>query len=368
MLVLVIYVLLALAVSFTCSLLEATLLSITPSYTALLEQERRPVAARLRALRANVDEPLAAILSLNTVAHTVGAAGAGAQAAKVFGDAAVGVFSGVLTLLVLVLSEIVPKSLGTAHWKRLAPRIVPILRVFIVVAWPLVKLAGWLTRLVTPTNEEPAVNRDEIAALASEGQKAGVVAEGESRVLRNLMRLSRLSVRDVMTPLEHLFVLPADADVRDVVARHPELRFSRIPVYIEEQGRRRFAAYALKDDILARAVAEGPACTLQTLGREAMSVEESKPLPEVFDLMAERREHIALATGEAGDVVGVVTMEDIIETLLGVEIFDETDDGEHVHKLARECWARRARPRTLLGITGAATEAAPAPAPGVPAG
>ena len=355
MFLLILYVCLALSISFMCSLLEAALLSITPSYVALLEQERSPVAGRLRLLRADVDKPLAAILSLNTVAHTVGAAGAGAQAAKVFGDAAVGIFSGVLTLLVLALSEIVPKSLGAAHWKWLAPRMVPVLRIFMLVAWPLVKLAGWLTRLVTPKSTQPAVDRDEIAALASEGQKVGVVAEGESRVLTNLMRLSRLSAKDVMTPVDNLFALPADADVREVVERQEQLRFSRIPIYVEEQGRRRFKAYALKDDILARATDESPGCTLQALCREAVIVEQTMPVPSVFDVMAERREHIVLAADEAGDIVGVVTMEDIIETLLGVEIFDETDE-ERVHGLARESWARRARPQTLLGITGAASE------------
>ena len=355
MLLLLLYVCLALGVSFLCSLLEATLLSITPSYVALLEQERNPVAGRLRTLRADVDKPLAAILSLNTVAHTVGAAGAGAQAAKVFGDAAVGIFSGVLTLLVLALSEIVPKSLGAAHWKWLAPRIVPVLRVFMIVAWPLVKLSGWLTRLVTPKSTRPAVDRDEIAALASEGQKEGVIAEGESRVLSNLMRLSRLSAKDVMTPLDHLFALPADADVREVVENHEDLQYSRIPVHVEEQGRRRFTAYALKDDILAQANEEDPGRTLEALSREAVFVEQHTPLPSVFDLMAERREHIVFAADEAGEMVGIVTMEDIIETLLGVEIFDEADE-ERVHELARESWARRAPPQTLLGITGAASD------------
>lgn len=361
MLLLVLFVLLALLVSFTCSVLEAVLLSVTPAYVSLLDEQKHPAAARLRELRANVDRPLAAILSLNTVAHTVGAAGAGAQAAKVFGDAALGVFSGVLTLLVLVLSEIIPKTLGATHWKRLAPMIAPVLRVMILLVFPLVKLSEWISDLLT-RGRQATVSREEIVALADEGKREGIVQEGESRVLRNLLRLSVLKVCNVMTPAEHVVAFPEHDRLAEIVARKPELTFSRLPLYRDEGGRRVYRSYVLMDEVLTRA-ARGEDERLGSMARGLLTVSEQDPLPGVFDRMAERREHIAIVHDADGQMCGIISMEDIIETLLGVEIFDEVDDVERIHALARSQWQKRhrtgripARPRGVeaLGITGGA--------------
>lgn len=362
MTLLILYVLIALAVSFTCSILEAVLLSVTPGYVALMEKENHPAARQLRALKEDVDRPLAAILSLNTIAHTVGAAGAGAQAAVVFGSASVGTFSAVLTFLILIASEIVPKTLGAVNWRRLAPLVVRVLRVMVIVMWPLVKLSEWLTTLLTRGRDGTTISRDEIAALADEGQKEGVVQEGESRMMKNLFRLSALRVRDVMTPDEHLLALPEHMSVREVLEVHPDLLFSRVPLYAEQSGRRRYTGYVLKDDLLTHALQEDPSRTLVDLRRELLTVPESMPIPTVFDRMVQRREHIALALEEGEEAAGVVTMEDVIETLLGMEIFDEVDDEDRIHELARAHWTERARRLGLisdatggtstLGITG----------------
>ena len=363
MLLLVVYVLVALAVSFVCSILEAVLLSITPAYVSLLEEQKHRAAAAIRALRADVERPLAAILSLNTIAHTVGAAGAGAQAAKVFGDAAVGVFSGVLTLLILVLTEIIPKTLGAVHWKRLAPLAARVLRVLIVTMWPLVQLARWLTTLLTPKERAGTVSREEIAALADEGKREGVVGEGESRVLKNLLRLARLKVCHVMTPADHVLAFDGRMPLRQVLEKHPELEFSRIPIYSEREGRRSWDAYVLKDAMLEGVANDNHEAPVSSLGRDLLVVPMQTPLPKVFDQMAERREHIGLAIDERGEMVGVITMEDIIETLLGVEIYDEVDDEEKIHSLGRSHWSERAarlgrhaiatsEERVKLGLTG----------------
>lgn len=362
MTLLAIYVLLALGVSFTCSILEAVLLSVTPAHVAVLEKQQHPAARQLRALKEEIDRPLAAILSLNTIAHTVGAAGAGAQAAKVFGSASLGIFSAVLTFLILVTSEIIPKTLGAVHWKRLAPLAVRVLRVMVILMWPLVKMAEWLTDLLSPGQKEAAVSREEIAAMAEEGQKEGVVEEGESRVLNNLLRLSVLRVGDIMTPGDHMVSLPEEMEVREVVEQYPELKFSRLPLHAGENGQRRYTGYALKDDILTQAARDEHGTAMTTLRRELLTVQESLPLPTVFDQMVGRREHVALAMDDKGEMTGLITMEDIIETLLGLEIFDEGDNTERIHKRARAHWRKRALrlglisdvsdERATLGITG----------------
>ncbi len=351
MTLLVIYVLLALGVSFMCSILEAVLLVYASTWLCWKSQQH-PAAGRLRALREEIDRPLAAILSLNTIAHTAGAAGAGAQAASVFGSASLGIFSAVLTFLILITSEIIPKTLGAVHWKRLAPLAVRVLRVLVLLMWPLVKLAEWLTDLLSPAQEEAAVSREEIAAMAEEGKKEGVVDEGESRVLKNLLRLSVLRIRDIMTPCEHIVTLPEEMRVCEVVERHPELKFSRIPLHTGG-NRRRYTGYALKDDILTQAARDEHEVPMTKLRRDLLTATEDLPLPTVFDQMVGRREHVAIAVNDAGEMTGLISMEDIIETLLGLEIVDEVDDAERLHTLAREHWHKRARRLGLISdVTG----------------
>ena len=363
MTLLLIYVGAALTVSFICSILEAILLSITPSHIALLEQQKHPAAPRLRALKENVDRPLAAILSLNTVAHTVGAAGAGAQAAKIYGDAAVGIFSAILTFAILVLTEIIPKTLGAVHWKALAPIAARGASVLILIMWPLVKLAQWLTRLLTPRDRDVGITREELSAMADEGAREGVVEQGESRLLKNLLRFSRLCARDIMTPSEHVLAMSED-EVVGVSQSPPDLPFSRIPIYTDENGRRSYTGYVLKDELLAHAAHDAPDAPLAAMRRELLVITDTMKLPEIFDRMVERREHIALVKDDADGMKGVVTMEDVVETLLGLEIFDEVDDAERIQELAREHWRERARRlgrisdavegKVTLGITGSA--------------
>lgn len=361
---LIAYVALALVVSFLCSILEAVLLSVTPAHLAVLEKQQHPAAARLQRLKADVDRPLAAILSLNTIAHTVGAAGAGAQAARVFGDAAVGIFSGILTLLILVLTEIIPKTLGAVHWKRLAPLVARVLAGLITAMAPLVWLAQALTRLLTPGRRNQVVSREEIQAIAEVGERAGVMAAGESRVLANLLQLRMVRVRDIMTPAAHVLSLPAAMRVGEALEAVPSLHFSRIPLREAGDGREGFPHYVLKDEILQAAARDEHDRPLSDLQRELLAVPDGLTLPEVFDRMLERREHIALAHDGEGGMTGVVTMEDAVETLLGLEIFDEVDDATRIQERARAHWEERMRRlgrisdavegTAALGITGGA--------------
>ena len=341
MALLVFYVLLALGVSFLCSVLEAVLLSVTPSYVAALEDDRPAAAEQLRTLKDDIDRPLAAILSLNTIAHTIGAAGAGAQAAKVYGSASVGIFSAVLTLLILIISEIIPKTLGASYWRELAPLSARSLRLLILVLYPLVVMSQGITRLLARGEKQASVSREEITALAELGHQEGVFEKEESRILKNLFRFSSLRVRGIMTPRTVLFALPETRTVGEVMHDHTHLRFSRIPLY--GKNRDDITGYVLKDDLLLKAAQDEQALALSDFKREMFVVPDTLPLPEFFERLLDKSEHIALVVDEYGGVAGVASMEDVVETLLGLEIVDEADSAEDMQELARQQWLKRAR-------------------------
>ena len=346
---LVLYILLALGFSFLCSILEATLLSVTPSYVAALEQEGHPLGERLRQYKDDIDRPLAAILSLNTIAHTVGATGAGAQAAKVFGDGelAVAIISGALTLLILVVSEIIPKTLGAVYWRQVAPTMTRILTAIIWSMWPLVKLSQGITYLIARgRTREASVSREEFTAMAELGKEEGVFEEEESRILKNLFRFSSLRVKDIMTPRTVVQALPESRTIGQIIEEHDEFRFSRIPVYT--QNRDDITGYVLKDEILLKAAQEEDDVSLHDLKREILGVPESLPLPELFERLVDSLEHIALVVDEYGGTAGIVTMEDVVETLLGMEIVDEADSAEDMQVLARRQWLKRAHRLNLI--------------------
>lgn len=335
---LVVYVALAIGVSFLCSVLEATLLSVTPAYVGAMEETNPTASARLKTLKADVDRPLAAILSLNTVAHTIGAAGAGAEAAGYFGSAAVGIFSAVLTLAILVLSEIIPKTLGAVYWRGLAPLAARILTPLIWITYPLVLLSQGITKVIARGKKEGAVSREEIAALAQIGHEEGVFDAAESKTLRSLLRFHKLSARDVMTPRPVLVAYPEDTPLR-VIADDGQ-PFSRLPLY--RRDRDDITGYVLRDDVL-KAVADGEGdATAALLAREILTAPDSLPLPRLFERLLERREHLALVVGEYGGTAGVVSVEDIVETLLGLEIMDEVDADDDMQALARRQWEARA--------------------------
>ncbi|MCS3628060.1 CBS domain containing-hemolysin-like protein [Salinibacter ruber] len=338
---LLLYVALAIGVSFLCSVMEAVLLSVTPSYVAALEREGSTVGKRLHQFKENVDRPLAAILSLNTIAHTVGAAGVGAQAAVVFGEAYTGIVAGVLTLLILVLSEIIPKTLGAVYWRTLTPALVRLLTATIIVMWPLVKLSQGLTYLLSQEEDEAAFSREEFTAMAELGEEEGVFEEKESRILRNLFRFNSLRVKDVMTPRTVIFQMPEHRTIGDVVEEHDEFRFSRIPVYDDDPDD--ITGYVLKDEMLLRAAQEEFDVSLSEISRDILVVHETLALPDLLERLLDRLEHIALVVDEYGGVAGVVTMEDVVETLLGLEIVDEADSVEDMQALARKQWFKRAR-------------------------
>lgn len=339
------YVSLALGISFLCSIMEAVLLSTSASYVVRLEQEQPGLGQKLKEYKNIIDKPLAAILSLNTIAHTVGAAGAGAQAAKIFGDAYIGIISAVLTLLILVLSEIIPKTLGAAYWRELNPLVIRLLGITIVTMWPLVKMAEFLTRLMTSGKQPKQVHRDEFIALAELGSKEGIFHRYESRVLQNLFYLREIRVKDIMTPRTVLFALNENQTAGESLAENERYYFSRIPLYGENLDD--VKGFVLKYDIL-RAGREKPDTRLADLCRPIVVIPGTLSLHEMFEKMMTGSNHIALVVDGYGGTEGVVTMEDLIETLLGMEIVDEIDTAEDMQEIARKQWEKRAQRSGLL--------------------
>lgn len=342
---LIFYLILAVGVSFLCSILEAVLLSITPSFVAVKESKGEKTGKQLAALKDNIDQPLSAILSLNTVAHTVGAAGVGAQAQVVFGNAYVGITSAILTLIILVVSEIVPKTLGANYWKELSGFATKTARLLIVITYPLVVLSNGITHWLSRDKERITLSREEFSVMAEKGVEEGVFEEGESKILKNLIRFSSLRAVDIMTPRIVVVRFQEDITVEEVLKQEEKLQFSRFPVYRESEED--ITGYVLKNDLYLK-LAEGEARTpLKEIRREVLIFHERIRLKDLFERIIEKQEHIAVIVDEYGGFSGIVTMEDVVETLLGLEIVDEFDTIEDMQKLARQKWKERAR---LLGI------------------
>lgn len=348
---LVFYLALALGVSFACSIFEAVLLSITPGYVAALEKEGSPAAERITKLKASIDRPLAAILSLNTVAHTVGAAGVGAQSAKVFASVPMGVISGVLTVLILFVSEIVPKSVGATYWKKLAPTVAAMLVpvTFVMTFTGFVPVSTWITRKLGGGAHGAEPSREEISAIAERGAREGVFAGSEGRVLNNLFRLAEVRATDVMTPRTVVFALHETETVGALVEREDAFRFSRIPIH---QGTLdQVTGYVLRSDILLRAARDELDLELSGLRRELKTVPDEVALSELLERLLEQQTHMALVVDNNGTATGLVTLEDVVETLFGTEIVDEADGVADLRELARRKWEERAKRLGVLDPT-----------------
>jgi len=310
---LILYLFLALSVSFFCSILEAVILSVSPIYVEALEQKSPETGAVLRRLKTNIDRPLAGILSLNTIAHTVGAAGVGAQSLMVFGNSYVALTSAVLTFLILVLSEIIPKTLGAIYWKRLTPFAVRVLPVLIIALYPLVILSRKIAEWMSPRKKASVVSREELQAMTDLARKKGLFSRRESRILKNLIWVGKLKVKDVMTPRPVIFSLPTTLTVGEVMKTYPTLRFSRIPIC--EMGPEDIQSFVLKSDIMLEASRGRPDVALGALRRPIKIVPEGMTLVMIFEEFLAEHEHIAMVVSEYGGIEGSVTREDVVEPL-----------------------------------------------------
>ena len=346
MTLLLFYLLLAIGVSFFCSIAEAVLLSVRPSYIAVLEQQKRPSGKILKKLQTNLDRPLAAILTANTIAHTVGAAGVGAQATFVFGNQYLGITSAILTLLILVFSEIIPKTLGATYWKQLAPIMSILISGLTKGLYPLVWLSEKLTRLISSSGASAfTFSRDEITAMARIGKEEGLLNIKEHKIIDNLMKLNRLSVRDIMTPRMVIFSTEQNITVQEFFKAHSEKPFSRIPIY--DRNPDNIMGYVMKNDLLIAQAKDQFERPLIEFRRDFLAVPDTITASDLYDRLMHEKSHISLVVDEYGTVQGLTTLEDVVETLIGLEIVDESDTVEDMQVLANKHWRERMK---ALGI------------------
>ena len=347
MILLIVYFLIAVLTSFLCSILEAALLSITPSYIAAKVNEGKIFAKALQKFKEKIDTPLAAILTINTFANTIGAVGVGVQAQKLWGNEYLSITSGILTITILIFSEIIPKTLGANYWKKLAPIVPPILKVMIYSPfYPIIILAKGITKILQKDENKSALSRSEFHAMAEIGIKEGIFKEEESKILMNLMVFNKISVKNIMTPRTVVFAAEKNISINEFFNQNDKIRFSRIPIY--ENDIDNITGYVLKDDIMENLIEKQQDKILNDLNREIKVVNEQMPIIRLFYKLIEEKEHIAMVVGEYGEMEGIVTMEDIIETLLGTEIMDELDNIEDMQKQAKLIWEKRAKRLGLI--------------------
>ncbi len=335
MILLIIYISIAIAVSFICSVLEAILLSISPTYINTLRQQGHPAAPKLAILKDNIDRPLASILTLNTIAHTIGAATAGAQAALVFGSEWLGIFSGVLTVMILLLSEIIPKTIGATYWRQLAPMSATLLTWMVWGLTPFVWVSEQITRRLSSGHQAPKL-RDELSAMAMLAHETGELAEGESRILTNLLQFRDVSVTKIMTPRTVLFRVEAEMTINEFLSTHKNSPFSRPLVYTEQQEN--ILGFVHRLELFAESQAGVGNKELGTIMRPLPVVMNTLSVPEAFERLMKERTQLALVIDEYGTVQGLVTLEDIFESLVGEEIVDEADKNTDMQQLAFQRW------------------------------
>jgi CBS domain containing-hemolysin-like protein len=337
---LIFYVFLALFFSFLCSIAEAVLLSITPSYIEE-QRERNPKrAALLQRLRQdNIDQSLAAILTLNTIAHTVGAILSGAKAAVVFGNAWFGLFSAFMTLAILFLSEIVPKTIGAIYWARLASPIAVFVNGLILSLYPIVWVSEKLTKFISRGQEVHIFSRKEFLAMARVAEQSGQLSDNESLIIANLFRFESLRVKDIMTPRTVASTLDEELTIADAAIYAGKNPFSRLPIY--KTDTHNVTGFVLRDDILQKEGEDRGHEQLATLKRPIHAVPELASLSALLKHFLKNQQHIAIVFDEYGDVTGLVTLEDLLETLMGMEIVDEKDSVVDMRALARKKWAER---------------------------
>lgn len=315
-----------------------------------MEKEKPFIGKLLNRFKEDIDRPLSAILTLNTIAHTMGAVGVGVEAGKIFGATYINLYffevsyesliAGLMTLAILVLSEIIPKTLGATFWKQLTPFTMRSIRLLLIVLAPFVWLSKWITRMVKTEQGRSVFSRADFAAMADAGHKSGALDREEKSIIQNLLRLENLKVRGIMTPRSVIMMADEEMTMSEIYNELKPLVFSRIPVYKEHPDN--VTGLILKDSILENLAQDNHSKKAVELKRDILFVEDDFSVARLMDTLILNRQHVAMVADSFGSVVGLVTMEDLFETLLGLEIVDETDKVEDLQKLAREQWQKRA--------------------------
>ena len=335
------FLLSAMCMSFLCSLLEATLMSTPLSYVTMREEEGYKPAVKFKQYKQESSRPIAAILSLNTIANTIGAAGVGQQATIVFGSAWFGVVSAITTILILVFSEIIPKTIGTTRWKSLMGFTTVVLTGLIYLLYPVVRLVELLTNLISPKEPDTMVSREEVSAMANVAEEGGDLEEDENTIIQNLINMDEVIASDAMTPRVVCDIAPETMTAKQFFKDKRYLHHSRIPVYDKDEEY--ITGYILRMEAVQLMAEDKFDVTLGSIRREIQSFPKDKPLDEIWDVMIEKDEQISVIIDEYGRFQGILTLEDVIETLIGDEIVDEMDTVRDMQQLARDKWKKIAK-------------------------
>ncbi|MEZ4919499.1 MAG: hemolysin family protein [Saprospiraceae bacterium] len=356
MTLLIAFFLVSIIFSFLCSVWESVLLSITPSYIKRKEQDDPPTGKLISKLKADIDKPLSAILTLNTIAHTVGAIGVGAQAGEVFGDHTVTIYgfelsyesiiAALMTLAILYLSEIIPKTIGANNWKSLAPVTARSINILVLVLRPFVWLSNRLTKLLKKDKEKSVFSKQDFAAMADVVSESGEIDQSDYELIKNVLRFDDLQARDIMTPRTVMVMASEDETLEEFYSKNKPFRFSRIPLY--KESRDSVSGVLLKDDLLQAMIDGNRKTHLKDIQRELTLIPETMNVRKLFSLLTDKRAHMAVVVDEYGGLSGLVTIEDIIETLMGMEIMDETDSVSDLQAFARKKWEERAKKLGLI--------------------
>lgn len=335
------YLLLALSVSFVCSMMETVLLTTPVSFINIKESQGNKSAKIFKKLKQNVDRPLSAILSLNTIANTVGAAGVGAQATMIFGEVYFGVISAILTILILVISEILPKTISAYYWRSIAMPAGIIIRAMVYITYPLVIISEFMTKLISRrAKDEATVSREDVSAMVDIGTEEGTFENTEKKIIQNLIKLRSVRASDVMTPRVVVATASEEITIGEFYKNKIYLHYSRIPVYSGD-NKENITGFIYRQEVFEHLAKDNFDLKLLEIKKPILVAPNVQPLTVLWEKLLSQKAHIALIVDEYGGFEGVVTMEDIIETILGLEIMDDRDVVADLQQFARDRWNER---------------------------
>jgi len=330
---LILFFVLSVGVSFICSVLESVLLSINMSYIAVIEKDKPAIGKLLRHHKENINKSIASILILNTIANTLGAAAVGAQASILFGNDAVVYVSVILTFAILFLSEIIPKTIGALYWKALAPLSAQVIRVFIWFTYPIILTTLAVTNKISQGKDAHSLTKEELLESMLMGEDEGVIDEKESDVIENILNLNNIKISEILTPRSVVFALDETMTLKEVIKTHESIfKFSRIPVYANSIEDVTGVVHVKK--LFKQALLDDTA-TLRTIKKKIFTINENVPVSKALDLFITKKDHMFLVIDNYDQTEGIITLEDCVETILGVEIMDESDTTEDMRQLAK---------------------------------
>lgn len=330
---LIIYFSLAVGISFLCSILEAVLFSVSMSYISILEHDKPKVSKLLKFHKLNINKSIASILILNTIAHTLGAAAVGAQAKNLYGNEVVFYVSAVLTFAILFFSEIIPKTIGATYWKSLAPMAAYIIRFFIWLTYPIIILTLFVTNKISKSDESHSLSKEELLHSALLSEDDGVLKEHETDVIENILLLDKIKIEDILTPRTVVFALDGSRSIDDIMRNEKDIfKFSRIPIF--DKSIENITGIVMTKKIFQQALKDNTV-PLITVKKDIIRINENLPVSKVLDMFIKKKEHMFLVVDGYNQTEGIVTLEDCVETILGVEIVDESDSDVDMREVAK---------------------------------